>query len=128
MLGTDDPVELAQKVLALYDANSLWWRKVSQMNRDTVGILFQLNNAKKVIEAGDYMAALGVSSSISVLHYQSLTSHLANREPSYPPSISWRQRQRHSRYSQQFQLIPTRDFTQYWQRAPLVHRLLLATP
>ena len=61
MLGTDDPVELAQKVLALYDANSLWWRKVSQMNRDTVGILFQLNNAKKVIEAGDYMAALGVS-------------------------------------------------------------------
>jgi nuclear pore complex protein Nup93 len=128
MLGTDDPVELAQKVLALYDANSLWWRKVSQMNRDTVGILFQLNNAKKVIEAGDYMAALGVSSSISVLHYQSLTSHLANREPSYPPSICWRQRQRHSRYSQQFQLIPTRDFTQYWQRAPLVHRLLLATP
>jgi nuclear pore complex protein Nup93 len=64
MLGTDDPVELAQKVLALYDANSLWWRKVSQMNRDTVGILFQLNNAKKVIEAGDYMAALGVNCSL----------------------------------------------------------------
>lgn len=61
MLGTDDPVELAQKVLTLYDANNLWWRKVSQINRDTVGILFQLNNAKKVIEAGSYMEALGVS-------------------------------------------------------------------
>jgi nuclear pore complex protein Nup93 len=61
MLGTDDPVELALKVLALYDANNLWWRKVSQVNRDTVGILFQLNNAKKVIEAGSYMEALGVS-------------------------------------------------------------------
>jgi nuclear pore complex protein Nup93 len=64
MLGTDDPVELAQKVLSLYDANNLWWRKVSQVNRDTVGILFQLNNAKKVIEAGSYMEALGVSTLI----------------------------------------------------------------
>jgi nuclear pore complex protein Nup93 len=62
MLGTDDPVELAQKVIALYDNNSLWWRKVSQMNRDTISILFQLNNAKKVIEARSYMEALGVSS------------------------------------------------------------------
>jgi nuclear pore complex protein Nup93 len=93
MLGTDDPVELAQKVLALYDANSLWWRKVSQMNRDTVGILFQLNNAKKVIEAGDYMAALGVSCSICVFHCQSLTNYAANRKPSHTAPISWRQRQ-----------------------------------
>jgi nuclear pore complex protein Nup93 len=61
MLGTDDPVELAQKVLALYDANSLWWRKVSQVNRETIGILYNLNQAKKVIEAGNYTNALDVS-------------------------------------------------------------------
>jgi nuclear pore complex protein Nup93 len=61
MLGTDDPVDLAQKVIALYDGNSLWWRKVSELNRDTIRILFQLNNAKKVIEARSYMEALGVS-------------------------------------------------------------------
>jgi nuclear pore complex protein Nup93 len=127
MLGTDDPVELAQKVLALYDQNSLWWRRVSQMNRDTVGILFQLNNAKKVIEAGDYMAALGVSFSISVFHNHALTNHAANRKPSYPSSICWRQRQRYSRYRQQLQLLPTRDLTQYRQRTSLVHWLLLAT-
>lgn len=61
MLGTDDPVELAQKVLALYDANSLWWRKVSQINRETIGILYKLNEAKKIIEARDYILALDVS-------------------------------------------------------------------
>ena len=60
MLGTDDPVELAQKVLSLYNENNLWWRKVSQVNRDTIGILYQLNTAKKVIEAHAYMEALGV--------------------------------------------------------------------
>jgi nuclear pore complex protein Nup93 len=61
MLGTDDPVDLAQKVIALYDGNSLWWRKVTELNRDTVRILFQLNEAKKTIEARSYMEALGVS-------------------------------------------------------------------
>jgi nuclear pore complex protein Nup93 len=61
MLGTDDPVELAQKVLTLYDANQTWWMKVSQVNRDTIGILFQLNNAKKTIEAGNFTVALDVS-------------------------------------------------------------------
>jgi nuclear pore complex protein Nup93 len=60
MLGTDDPVELAQKVVALYDANSLWWREVSQVNRETIGILYKLNDIKKVIEAGDYANALDV--------------------------------------------------------------------
>ncbi|RYO02514.1 Nucleoporin [Alternaria tenuissima] len=93
MLGTDDPVELAQKVLALYDANSLWWRKVSQMNRDTVGILFQLNNAKKVIEAGDYMAALGQIENLRILPLSaggnvSDIRATANSFNSYPPEIS----------------------------------------
>ncbi|KAI4923415.1 hypothetical protein J4E85_008453 [Alternaria conjuncta] len=93
MLGTDDPVELAQKVLALYDANSLWWRKVSQMNRDTVGILFQLNNAKKVIEAGDFMAALGQIENLRILPLSangnvSDIRATANSFNSYPQEIS----------------------------------------
>jgi len=60
MLGTDDPVELAKRVLALYDANNLWWRQVAQINRETVGILFKLNLAKKTMEARNYAAALEV--------------------------------------------------------------------
>lgn len=70
MLGTDDPVELAQKVLALYDANSLWWRQVSQSNRETVGILYNLNEIKKIIESGDYLTALQVSL-LSMIHCRS---------------------------------------------------------
>jgi nuclear pore complex protein Nup93 len=90
MLATDDPVELAQQVLALYDANSLWWRKVSQVNRDTIGILFQLNKAKKVVEAGSFMEALGVSSLIPAILLLALTLMCSKSKTSasflYPPT------------------------------------------
>ncbi|KAK1911283.1 hypothetical protein P3342_012582 [Pyrenophora teres f. teres] len=93
MLGTDDPVELAQKVLALYDANNLWWRKVTQMNRDTVGILYQLNNAKKVVEAGDYMTALGQIENLRILPLSAAGNvsdirATANSFNQYPAEIS----------------------------------------
>jgi nuclear pore complex protein Nup93 len=81
MLGTDDPVELAQKVLALYDANQLWWKKVSQVNRETVGILFQLNNAKKTVEAGDFIRALDVripSTPLSNFHFTNFLKQIEN--------------------------------------------------
>jgi len=67
MLGTDDPVELAQRVLALYDTNNHWWRKVSQINRETIGILYKLNDAKKIMESRDFPRALQVSSPFSSL-------------------------------------------------------------
>jgi nuclear pore complex protein Nup93 len=73
MLGTDDPVELAAKVLELYNNNQLWWRKVSQMNRETIGILFRLNDAKKSIEAEAYMAALDVRPTTPKHSIRSLT-------------------------------------------------------
>lgn len=89
MLATDDPVELAQKIISLYDANSLWWRRVSQLNRETVGILFKLNNAKKIIEARDYTGALDVrisSSSLNISpHSPILTlSSASKNSPSSP--------------------------------------------
>lgn len=128
MLGTDDPVELAQKVLTLYDANSLWWRKVSQVNRDTIGILFQLNNAKKVIEARSYMEALGVSFSLHFDQKHQLMYLAANREPSHSPALCKGQSQRYPLHSQQLLIVPTRDCAQHWQRSSLVHRVLLAAP
>ncbi|KAF2115794.1 Nup93/Nic96-domain-containing protein [Lophiotrema nucula] len=67
MLGTDDPVQLAQEVVSLYDHNSLWWRQVSQPNRQTLGILFELNKAKKVIEARQYMQALDIIEAQGIL-------------------------------------------------------------
>jgi nuclear pore complex protein Nup93 len=62
MLGTDNPIELARRIIALYDNNPLWWRKVSKTNRDTLGMLYQLNNAKESLEANRYMEVLDVSS------------------------------------------------------------------
>ncbi|KAH8732252.1 Nup93/Nic96-domain-containing protein [Phaeosphaeriaceae sp. PMI808] len=93
MLGTDDPVELAKKVLDLYNANSLWWRKVSQINRETVGILYHLNEAKKVIERGDYMSALDHIQQQNVLPLRAAGNlseirASANSFSSYPPEIA----------------------------------------
>ncbi|KAJ4412275.1 nuclear pore complex subunit [Didymella pomorum] len=93
MLGTDDPVDLAQKVIALYDGNSLWWRKVTELNRDTVRILFQLNEAKKTIEARSYMEALGIIENLRILPLSASGNvsdirASANSFSSYPPEIA----------------------------------------
>lgn len=65
MLGTDDPIELARRVIKLYDNHQHWWRSVNKLNRDTLGVLFELNTAKKILEAGHYMEALDVSSPLN---------------------------------------------------------------
>ncbi|KAH6616730.1 Nup93/Nic96-domain-containing protein [Boeremia exigua] len=93
MLGTDDPVDLARKVIALYDGNNLWWRKVSELNRDTIRILFQLNEAKKIIEARSYMEALGMIENLRILPLSangnvSDIRASANSFSSYPPEIA----------------------------------------
>jgi nuclear pore complex protein Nup93 len=62
MLGTDDPIELARRIITLYDNNQLWWREVSKANRETLGMLYRLNGAKQSLEANRYMEALDVSS------------------------------------------------------------------
>jgi hypothetical protein len=61
MLGTDDPIELAHRIITLYNNNQLWWRKVSKSNRDTLGMLYSLNGAKQSLEVNRYMEALDVS-------------------------------------------------------------------
>ncbi|KAI8936865.1 hypothetical protein NX059_006101 [Plenodomus lindquistii] len=93
MLGTDDPVELARKVVALYNENNSWWRKVSQVNRDTIGILYTLNTAKKVIEARAYMEALGQIENLRILPLSARGNlsdirSTANSFSSYPPEIA----------------------------------------
>jgi nuclear pore complex protein Nup93 len=67
LLGTDDPMDLSDRVMKLYDSNPLWWRSVTKLSRDTMWALFKLNEAKKVIEAGRYMEALDVSTILYIL-------------------------------------------------------------
>ncbi|KAF2828354.1 NIC-domain-containing protein [Ophiobolus disseminans] len=93
MLGTDDPVELAQRVLALYDSSNHWWSKVSQINRETIGILFKLNDAKKVMETRDFATALQRFENIDVLPLTakgnlSVIRASANSFNQYPPEIA----------------------------------------
>jgi len=109
MLGTDDPVDLALKVIELYDNNSLWWRKVAPQNRETLGILYKLNEAKKVIEARAYMEALDVSTPQS--YYPSLPTNKppANRSPPHPPPLRRRQSLRHPLPRQHILHLPARN-------------------
>lgn len=94
MLGTDDPVELAQRVLLLYNANNQWWSRVGQMNRETVGILHMLCNAKKIMEARDFTKALDVSPyhshspSCLLLTSSNSVSQIPKCSPSPPTAIS----------------------------------------
>ncbi|KAF2280307.1 NIC-domain-containing protein [Westerdykella ornata] len=67
MLGTDDPIELARRIIELYDNNSLWWRSVSRGNRETLGTLFRLCEVRACIERGEYMKALDEISTLSLL-------------------------------------------------------------
>jgi nuclear pore complex protein Nup93 len=86
MLGTDDPIELAQKVILLYDNNTLWWREVSEDNRRTLGILSTLNHAKKTIEGRHFMQALDVSFPRSLLPFSPSSNHIRS---SLNPSTSF---------------------------------------
>ncbi|PVI01398.1 NIC-domain-containing protein [Periconia macrospinosa] len=93
MLATDDPVDLAEKVISLYNAQQTWWRKIQRDNRDTAGVLFQLNKVKKVIEAGRYMEALDQIENIGLLPLQangnlSEIRSSANNFSQYRPEIA----------------------------------------
>lgn len=61
LLGTDDPVELTNRVLEMYDGNPQRYRDISQSNRKTLTILYGLNQVKSIIEAQQYTQALDVS-------------------------------------------------------------------
>ncbi|KAF2872221.1 Nup93/Nic96-domain-containing protein [Massariosphaeria phaeospora] len=93
MLGTDDPIELAAQVMALYNANTMWWRKVTETNRSTIGILYNLNTTKKVIESRRYMEALDTIQNLRILPLTangnlSEIRSSANTFSSYPPEIA----------------------------------------
>lgn len=89
LLGTDDPLELAQRVITLYDSNALWWRSVAKITRDTIGVLYSLNEAKKVIEQGQYMQALDVGIPVSPTCAKA-NKILANPSPRNPsPQEQW---------------------------------------
>ncbi|KAF2747376.1 NIC-domain-containing protein [Sporormia fimetaria CBS 119925] len=93
MLGTDDPIELARRVIELYDANPLWWRNVTKRNRETVGVLIKLNMAKSTLEQRKYMETLDSIRELKLLPLDangdlSLIRHCANLFATLPAEIA----------------------------------------
>ena len=64
LTSVDDPAILARNMITLYNANALYYQKIRTINRDTVGVLLRLSEAKSKVEAGLWAEALDVSESI----------------------------------------------------------------
>ena len=61
LTSVDDPVELAGKMITLYNVNAMYFRKIKPVNRDACGILLQISHAKEKVARQQWDDALDVS-------------------------------------------------------------------
>jgi nuclear pore complex protein Nup93 len=59
--SVEDPVKLAQSIIAIYNNNPVYHEKISQSNKETCGVLLRMNEAKGKVAAGDWTTTLDVS-------------------------------------------------------------------
>ncbi len=57
----DDPIDLAQRMKALYDGNAMFSQKISDSNLAACGTLLEMSAAKDWVEKGEWPRALDVS-------------------------------------------------------------------
>lgn len=67
LTSVDDPAILARNMISLYNANALYYQKISTVNRDSCGILLRLSEVKTKVIAGQWTSALDVSFTIPPL-------------------------------------------------------------
>jgi nuclear pore complex protein Nup93 len=61
LITVDDPVALARNMIGLYNGNAMYYQKISQINRDSCGLLLRMMDAKQTIQAGKWAEGLDVS-------------------------------------------------------------------
>jgi nuclear pore complex protein Nup93 len=93
MVAIDDPVELSQKMINLYNGNPSYYSKILPQSRNTAGALLELNRAKKAIENGDWTRALDIINSTSILPLDAngalpTIRSSANNFAVFPPEIA----------------------------------------
>lgn len=62
LAAIDDPVELAKKMMTMYERDALFYRKIKDETRVACRILLEMSNIKKMVEAGQWAQCLDVSS------------------------------------------------------------------
>ncbi|KAJ5096250.1 hypothetical protein NUU61_005606 [Penicillium alfredii] len=89
----DDPIVLAKNIIGLYDPNTMYYKQIRQINRDSCGLLLRMMEAKTLVEACQWTSALDAINALGVLPLQTNGSvpHIrsaAQAFSSFPPIIS----------------------------------------
>jgi nuclear pore complex protein Nup93 len=124
LLGTDDPVDLALRVMTLYDNDPRIIAKVDQRVRDTLLVLYRLNEAKKLIEAGQYMRGLDVRTPSPCSKPSTNNVFPGYPSPTHPSPRSRRQPLHDPLFCQYLLQPPDRTHAQCGQFAALVYHVL----
>lgn len=61
LAAIDDPVELAQTMMQMYERDRFFRERIQDVNRTACGVLLQMSDIKSLVEAGQWMLALDVS-------------------------------------------------------------------
>ena len=61
LTSVDDPLELAKRMMQLYDKNHMSLQKIKQINRETCAILVRMSEAKELVAAREWSRAIDVS-------------------------------------------------------------------
>lgn len=69
LTSVDDPVVLARNMIALYNANTMYFQKIRPTNRDACGMLLRMSEAKASVTAGNWPEAIDVSWHTLVLDF-----------------------------------------------------------
>ena len=62
LASIDDPVELARKMMNMYERDSMFLRRIQEGNKIACRVLLQMNDVKKLVEEGKWAESLDVSS------------------------------------------------------------------
>ena len=60
LTSVDDPIDLAQNMISLYNANALYFQRIRSTNRETCGVLLRMSEAKAKVAAGQWSEAIDV--------------------------------------------------------------------
>jgi nuclear pore complex protein Nup93 len=77
LASVDDPVILAKNMMALYNANAMYYQKIRSQNREACGVLLRISEAKAKVEARAWADAVDVSDSLR------RTLHIYVSKPQY---------------------------------------------
>lgn len=67
LTSVEDPVELAQRITAIYNDKSMYHEKISSINKETCRVLLRMNEAKSKVEVQNWTGALDIIASLQVL-------------------------------------------------------------